>query len=93
MHVRGRTRVHTCAGGMLEYEKATSSNGSTGGARREHSGNLKVSVGSRSLGFSTASSSSFSSTFFFDLAELATPLAVLTRTKSSSFCMSACCFS
>ena len=42
-----------------------------------HSGKEKTSEGSRSLGFSTASSSSFSSTFFLLLADAATPLALL----------------
>ena len=32
-------------------------------------------------------------TFFLDLADAATPLARLTRTKVSSLSMSACCFS
>ena len=62
-----------------EYEKETASKGSTGGARREHSGNLNCSVHSRSVGFSTASSSKRSSTFFLDLAEAATPLALCHR--------------
>ena len=64
---------------MISVDQATSNEG----------------VGGRTIAATAlvASSSTLSSTFFLLFAEEATPLALFTRTKVSSFAMSACCLS
>ena len=53
----------------------------------------RVTRGLRIEGLAAAAASTFSSTFFFDLADDATPFALLTRTNVDNLSISACCLS